>query len=319
VKHPTEESSSRNPIRQEKQRMASFSAQLLKAFTRRTIKRDGITGDALVQHLRRHMNMTQPQCLPTGTSAQTFQLAGFHGTYVSVAEPELTILYFHGGAFVAGRTQTYHNLAGRLAKALGAQVFLPDYPLAPEHPFPAGVDYCFDLYRYLLEEEKIKPEKLVLMGDSAGGGLVFATLLGAKREGLPMPRCSVTFSPGVNIRGDDDSLAVNADKDAMLSATMIREIPGIYAKPSDWDNPLASPILGDYTGTTPVFISSCREECLYGSNKKMASRLRHQGVSVRWLERFDLVHVWPVFVPWLSEAREDFAKIAAFIHQPEKC
>jgi acetyl esterase/lipase len=245
-------------------------------------------------------------------------LGEFRGTYVTVAEPEYTILYLHGGGFVAGRTQTYHNLAGRLAKALKAQVFLPDYPLAPEHRFPAGVNYCYGLYRHLLEEEKIKPEKLVLMGDSAGGGLTFATLLCAKRDGLALPRCSVTFSPAVNIHGNDDSVIRNAESDAMLSRTMMEELPGIYADKEDWSNPLASPVLGDFTGCTPVFISSCREECLYDSNKKMASVLRHQGVSVRWLERFDLFHVWPVFVPWLKEAREDFHKTVAFIRNPHQ-
>lgn len=297
--------------------MASISAKLLKHFARRTIKRDGITGDKLVQHMRRSMNASQPQLLPLGVHASQFQLAGTKGTYVATPEPEYTILYLHGGGFVAGRTPTYHNLAGRLAKALNAQTFLPDYPLAPEHPFPAGVDYCFTLYRYLIEEEKVKPEKLILMGDSAGGGLVFATLLNIKTAKLPMPRCSVTFSPAVNIQSSDDSVIRNAASDAMLSRTFIEELPALYAAPADWGNPLASPVLGDYKGVSPVFISSCREECLYDSDKKIASVLRKQGVNVRWLERFDLFHVWPIFTPWVKEAREDFHKIVHFIRHPD--
>lgn len=296
--------------------MASISARLLMAGTRRLIKRDNLTGMALVKHLRRSMEAPQPQLLPRGVSASGFQLGDFRGTYVAVEEAEYTILYLHGGGFVAGITSTYHNLAGRLAKALKAQVFLPDYPLAPEHPFPAGINYCFGLYRHLLENEHIDPQKLIVMGDSAGGGLTFATLLEAKRTGLAYPRCSVTFSPGVNIRGDDASVTDNAESDAMLSATMMTELPKLYASPDDLDNPLASPILGDFTGMTPVFISSCTTECLYSSNKKMASLLRNQGVTVRWLERFDLLHVWPIFLPWLKEAREDLPKIIEFIRHP---
>lgn len=298
--------------------MASLSAQLLKHFFRRTIKRDDLDDNTLVPHLRRSMNAPQPQLLPFGVSASGFQLGEFRGTYVTVAEPELTLLYLHGGAFVAGRPQTYHNFVGRLAKSLKAQVFLPDYPLAPEHPFPAGVNYCYGLYRYLLEEEKINPQKLVVMGDSAGGGLTFSTLLCAKRDGLAFPRCAVTFSPAVNIRGDDESVVRNAQSDAMLSRCMIEQVPAVYASPEDWDNPLVSPIDGDFSGCPPVFISSCREECLYDSDKKMASLLRHQGVAVRWLERFDTFHVWPIFLPWLAEARADFDKIIDFIRRPQK-
>lgn len=296
--------------------MASIAARLLKAFARRSIKRDGLTGAALVSHTRRSMNAPQPQLLPRGVHASHFRLADFAGTYVSVADPDYTILYLHGGGFIAGRTQTYHNLAGRLAKSLNAQVFLPDYPLAPEHPFPAAVDYCLALYRHLLEVEKIDATKLIIMGDSAGGGLTFSTLLGIKRDGVPQPRCSVALSPAVNIRADDASIDSNDAHDAMLSASMMRAIAAVYAQPDDWDNPLASPILGDFNGCTPVLISSCAAECLYDSNKNMASRLRHQGVKVRWLERFDLLHVWPIFVPWLKEAREDVVKISAFIRQP---
>lgn len=298
--------------------MASISARLIMASTRRLIKRDGITGNALVKHLRRSMETPQPQLLPRGVSASGFQLGNFRGTYVAAKKVDYTILYIHGGGYVAGVTQTYHNLTGRLAKALNAQVFLPDYPLAPEHPFPAGVNYCFGLYQHLIEKEGINPEKLIIMGDSAGGGLTFATLLEAKRTGLPYPRCSVTFSPGVNFKGDDDSVVRNAKSDAMLSATMMTELPKLYGRPEDANNPLISPILGDFTGMSPIFISSCTTELLYDSNKNMASRLRQQGVKVRWLERFDLLHVWPIFVPWMKEAREDLPKIIDFILNPEK-
>lgn len=298
--------------------MPSLSARAINAIMRRTIKHDNnASGKALVAHLRRYMNARTPQLLPFGVSASAFKLGSYQGTYVSVDNPTLTILYLHGGGHVAGRPETYHNLAGRLAKTLNAQVYLPRYPLAPEHPFPAAVDYCLGCYEMLLSGEKVAPEQLVLMGDSAGGGLVFATLLGAKQNQLSLPRCSVTFSPAVSAHGDYDSLDRNANSDAMLSANMIKRLPDLYAANEHKDDPRMSPVLGDYRGNTPVFISSCRNECLYDGNKLMAHRLRHQGVSVRWLERFDLVHVWPILLPWLKEARQDFHKIVAFIRQPD--
>ncbi len=298
--------------------MVSLSAFLLKQFARRTIKRDGLSGEALVKHMRRSMNAAQPQLVPRGVQVNRFHHGALNGSYISTTKPSLTILYLHGGGFIAGRPQTYHNLAGRLAKALNAEVYIPDYPLAPEHPFPAGVEACFSLYRHLLEDLNVDPENFVVMGDSAGGGLTFATLLNAKQHQLPWPRCSVTLSPAVNIRSEDSSVDDNNATDVMLSADMIHNIPPIYADKSHWDNPLVSPILGDYTGCTPVFISSCSDECLYGSDKKMAHRLRQQKVKVRWVERAGLFHVWPIFLPWLKEAREDFHKIVDFIRHPNK-
>lgn len=119
--------------------MPSFSSQLVNTFGRRVIKRHDLEPQALVKHLRRAFNHAPAlTLLPEGVRVDALRHASFNGDRGGVKDPRLTILYLHGGAFVAGVTRTYHNLAGRLAAGLRAEVLLPTYPFAPKHPFPAA-------------------------------------------------------------------------------------------------------------------------------------------------------------------------------------
>ena len=175
--------------------MPSITARLVKLFARRTIKRDGLDHEQLVRHLRRHFNHTPTvTLLPRGVRCRTLETRGFDGDLVTVKEPAMTVFYIHGGAYIAGVTRTYHNLAGRLAKELNAAVYLPRYPFAPEAPFPAAVNRMIEGYRFLLDEGH-DPANIVISGDSAGGGLSLALLLAIRDQGLPTPRCGVLFSP----------------------------------------------------------------------------------------------------------------------------
>jgi len=184
----------------------SLQARLIKAVTRRTIKRSGLNEQQLVRHLRKVFNDTPVlTLLPRGVTLSRVQQPAFTGDRISVKQPSMTVLYIHGGAYIGGITKTYHNLAGRLAKKLNAEVFLPVYPFAPEHPYPAAVNRVMEAYEYLLSLGK-KPQDIVIAGDSAGGGLTLATLLHIRDKGLEQPRCAVTFSPGSNAFPDDKIL-----------------------------------------------------------------------------------------------------------------
>ena len=127
---------------------------------------------------------------------------------------------------MGGRLDTYHHFCGTLANALNASIFLADYRLAPEHPFPAAIDDAFAAYSELIEESL----PLIVTGDSAGGNLTLATLLRARDEQLPMPVCAVAISPGADATGELMSRDANNESDPMLSRVMINGAVRIHAK-----------------------------------------------------------------------------------------
>ena len=292
----------------------SLQARIIKAITRRQIKRSGLDEQQLVRHLRRVFNGTPPLSLiPRGIKIRRLSTDLFEGDHVFADDPQVTVLYVHGGAYIGGVTRTYHNLAARLAKKLHGEVYLVQYPFAPEHPFPAAVNRVLEAYRFLLAEGK-KPENIVIAGDSAGGGLTLATLLHIRDQGLPHPRCAVTLSPGSSCFPVEEEIQAQDKSDAMLSADIIRTVIDIYVpNPEDRKHPYASPALGDYTGLPPIMILVSNEEVLYGDACRVRDAAQKAGVEVEWFERKGVFHVWPIMVPLLPEANKDLKKIVAFI------
>lgn len=292
----------------------SLQAQVIKLFTRVLIKRNGLNEQQLVKHLRKSFSsMPALKIIPRGVSVSKLDTEGFSGDYVATANPQLTLLYIHGGAYIGGITQTYHNLAGRLASQLNAEVYLLRYPFAPEYPFPAACHCVLEAYEYLLAQGK-NPQNIVLAGDSAGGGLTLAALLQIRDKALALPRCAVTFSPGSNCFPDEQELLEKDKSDAMLSADIIRMVIDIYV-PNEVDrtNPYASPCLGDYTGLPPLMILVSSEELLYGDALRVRKAAEASGVSVEWFERKGVFHVWPIMLPFLPEANADIKEVINFI------
>lgn len=287
--------------------MASISANIMKLMLRAGVKRDIEDPDKLLRHLRRLMNAPMVSSpIPRGIRMQHAGVAGVSGQWLSTPDPVVTVLYLHGGAFVGGRLETYHNFCGRLALALNARVFLPDYRLAPEHPFPAASNDSFDVYQELLDD----PRPMVVAGDSAGGNLTLVTLLRARDLALPMPACALAISPGSDSRGELMSRQANNESDAMLSRCMIDVATRMYLAGADPSHPHASPCLADYSGLPPLMLTVSDEECLRDDAYVVARRAREVGVHVQLLARTDMPHVWPVFTFLLPEARSDFYLIA---------
>ncbi|MFN3714293.1 MAG: alpha/beta hydrolase fold domain-containing protein [Alcanivoracaceae bacterium] len=296
--------------------MPSVTARLIKVFARRTIKRNGLSNEQLVHHLRRHFNHTPVvPLLPKGVRLRRLHTRSFDGDLVSTAQPSMAVLYIHGGAYIAGVTRTYHNLAGRLASSLNAAVYLPIYPFAPEQPFPQAINRVLEAYQFLLSEGHAA-NNIVISGDSAGGGLSLALLLAIRDRGLPTPSCGVLFSPGTDARTQGSSVSDNDEIDCMLSADMVRKVARIYV-PDEADrfHPYASPCLGDYRGLPPLFITVASDEVLYSDAVAAREQANKAGIQVEWIEREGLFHVWPIMVPFLKEARDDIGRAIIFIQQ----
>jgi acetyl esterase/lipase len=137
------------------------------------------------------------------------------------------VLYLHGGGYVAGSIDSHRNLTGHLAQAMGCRVLALDYRLAPEHPHPAPVEDAVAAYRWLLDQG-LTADHLVVAGDSAGGGLAVATLLGVRDAGLPQPALAVPISPLVDLEGTGESMTTRADADPMVSKARLLEMVGLF-------------------------------------------------------------------------------------------
>ena len=298
--------------------MPSLQARLIRTFSRRVIRREGLDGPQLVRHLRRVFNRPPPiSFLPRGTAVSQINRSGFCGEHIARRRGRQqgpVILYVHGGAYIAGTTRTYHGLAGRLAKYLDAQVYLVQYPFAPENPFPSAVEKVIEAYQFLLGEGHA-PENLVVAGDSAGGGLSLALMLALKDRGLPLPAGAALFSPGGSCTLGSYVYS-NSDSDVMLSADMIQRVVEVYVQdPSQYEHRYASPAHADLSGLPPLLITAERSECLYGDALDIRWRAEEAGIELTWIEREGLFHVWPIMVPFLPEARQDLKQVVAFIRQ----
>jgi acetyl esterase/lipase len=219
------------------------------------------------------------------------------------------LLYLHGGAYIFGSARTHRRFTAKLAEDNGLTAYSVDYRLAPAHPFPAAIDDCLTAYQALLGRGY---NNIVIAGDSAGGGLALALLHAILAKGLPKPRAVVAFSPLTDQSLQSRSLTDNAQSEAMLAPERMEEVREMYIT-ADVQNPLASPLFGDFHGAPPVFLSVGTGEILRDDTIAMAAKLRAQGVAVTVDILENGPHVWPFFHGHLPEADATLAKLRAFL------
>lgn len=226
------------------------------------------------------------------------------------------LVWFHGGAFCLGSPRTHASLAAALAERIGsgAGAVLPAYRLAPEHPFPAAAADALSAYRALLAEG-VDPRRVVVGGDSAGGGLALGLLHRLLALGLPRPAAVLAFSPWVDMTLAGASLVTRAAEDAYLPAARLPEVRDAYLAGADPRDPLASPWLGQFTGAPPVLIQASRAEILLDDARAMAATLARDGVAVG-LDLWDRTpHAWQLYHAGLPEAATALDRAAAFAVQ----
>lgn len=228
--------------------------------------------------------------------------------------PTCVILYLHGGGFVMGSFRTHRGISGRLAREVGARVVTPNYRLAPEHPYPCALDDAASAYRALLDEG-VAPDRIAVVGDSAGGNLAFALMLRLKGEGTPLPAALVGLSPFVDMTGSGASMSGNAALDPFLDAVRLPEVVQAYAPGLDPFDPLLSPLFGDLAGLPPCLIQCGGDEILLDDAVRMHAALAAAGVASEIEVWPRMPHVWQAFARFLPEGKDAIDRIARFLRE----
>jgi acetyl esterase/lipase len=222
------------------------------------------------------------------------------------------ILYLHGGGYILMSPQTHRPITTRLAAWSEARLFALAYRLAPEHPFPAALDDAVAAYRALIAGGT-PPSRIVIAGDSAGGGLALALLVALRDAGDALPAAAVLFSPWTDLAATGRSVVDNAGIDPFLPAEMLVPVARFYLGEVPATHPLASPVYADLTGLPPMLVQVSDTEILRDDSRRVVANARRDGVDVTLRVWRGLPHVWQYFARFLPEGRRALREAAAFV------
>ncbi|NLX05475.1 MAG: alpha/beta hydrolase [Phycisphaerae bacterium] len=232
------------------------------------------------------------------------------------ADPDLRLLYLHGGGYVSGSGDFYLAMAAHISAAAGCAILLPDYRLAPEHPFPAGLEDCIQAHRWLTRNAPDGPASAratFIAGDSAGGGLTLAVMLALRDRGLTPPKGGIAISPFTDLTLSGESIRSQADRDPIMHPDCLPDFVKCYAAEADLRNPLASPLFGDYTGVPALLIQVGEHEIIRDDSVRAAARAQADGAAVTLEVWPGMFHVFASHEPLLPEGRASIDHIAAFM------
>ena len=234
--------------------------------------------------------------------------------FSSSARSEKVILYLHGGGYVTGSIEDHRMMCGLLANATGTKVLIPEYRLAPEHPFPAALDDALKVYQWLLDQG-YSSANMIIAGDSAGGGLSIATVLALKEKSGSLPAAVVCLSPWTDLALTGQSHATKAKTEAILNKDVLHEWALCYTDESNLTNPLVSPIHGDFHGFPPLLIQVGSEEILLDDSTLLAEKARSAGVDVILKIWDGMWHVWQALGDLIPENKKTFEEIGQFVQR----
>jgi len=256
-----------------------------------------------VHSLRRRWNkLSRILWTASGVQVERTEVRGLKAEWLvpNQAPERKVLLYLHGGAYIMGACVTHRQFVSHLARAAGVRTLLPEYRLAPEHPYPAAVDDAVGLYRALLADG-YAAEDIVIAGDSAGGGLTMATLLSLRDAGDPLPAAACLLSPWLDLEGTGETMHTNARRDPWFKPEDMRSVASYYCEQDQLRQPLVSPVYGDLSGL-PLSDSTRVAEKIKAASGDVAIEI--------WPGMW---HVFQMFVCFMPESRAAIDNLAAHI------
>jgi epsilon-lactone hydrolase len=252
--------------------------------------------------------------LPSDVTVQPVNANGVKAEWTSTpdADPSSVILYMHGGGYVICSLDSHRHLVAEVGRAARTRTLAIDYRLAPEHPFPAPVEDTVAAYRYLLDSG-IKPNRIALAGDSAGGGLVVGALLAIRQAGLPLPACGWCISPWVDMEALGASFVDRSETDPTIQKATILMMAQWYLGGADPRHPHAAPIYGDLRGLPPLLIQVGAAETLLDDSIALARKAGAADVPVDLQIWPEMIHIWHIYFPMLSAGRRAIASGGSFV------
>lgn len=236
---------------------------------------------------------------------ETFSIGSIPATWFTApnVNKRNVVLFFHGGGYTVGSVKSHGGLLGRISAAGDCAVLGIDYRLAPENPYPAALDDALSAYEWLLRTHHL-PNKIILCGLSAGGGIVLSLMLRLKLKKKSMPAGAVCICPWVDL-----SKKKYANRIDILTPERLIESAKMYAGQTDPKNFFISPLYADLSNLPPVLIHTGSGELLYEEALELAAKIKTAKIE-KWA---DMVHAWHLFAAKIPEGREAIDNIGQFL------
>jgi monoterpene epsilon-lactone hydrolase len=279
------------------------------------LRQSAFPPDSDVNEQRRLLNgLLSAQPLPADVTVTAAALGDVPTAEITVdgIEPRHVVLYFHGGVYVMGDAFLAADLPSQVGRRTDAKVISVDYRLAPEHPYPAAVDDALAAYGALLHDG-IAPSDIAFAGESAGGGLVVATLVNARDHGLPLPAAAFVMSPYVDLTLAGTTIETRREVDPLLSRELLQPRVTDYTSGRDAASGLISPVFADLSGLPPLLIQAGTHEVLLDDAVRLAGQAANADVEVTLDITPRVPHVFQAYHPILDEAAAALDRAGQFL------
>lgn len=267
-----------------------------------------------LQWQRRALGALNPATPPRGVRFERFRIDSVPAAWLipEGADEDRVLLYLHGGGYLLGSIDSHRHAVARFAAAAGMRALLIDYRLAPEHPFPAGLEDAVAAWRWLLDEG-IAPGRAAIAGESAGGGLTMATLLSLRDEALPMPAAAAVLSPWVDLTLGGSTLRSN-DRYDFVPLHVLDDYARLYAGRTERSDPRLSAVLADLSDLPPLLIQAGEAETLLDDSRRLHARARQAGTDAKLSVYTDMIHAF-MLMPNMPGHREAVAELGAHLRE----
>lgn len=293
--------------------MASKESAYLHALYQDWSNRMAAEPDMTMEGLRALFSEWEKATLePEGVAYKSDVIAGIDVIWALPVDANNTkvLIYTHGGGFAVGSAASHRKLAGHMAKALGATSVVLDYRLSPENPFPAQLEDAVAVYKALLDRG-IKPKNITTIGDSAGGNLAIASVLKFRELELPLPGSVIAFSPWLDMELTGSTLESNQATDALVQRPILESMAAMFLGESgSTTNPLANPLLADFSGYPALYISAGGVETLLDDSQRLHAKATRAGVNSTLSVVEGMQHVFTFLAGRALEADEEIDRIA---------